>query len=222
MGPVERPAELCAMEWGLGDNRKETWLRGVNAESWSQYPEVVDGLTIIGERTWFIRPDWEWPREERYRGLVIGLCDNAQNRECLESSFELTYESYLKGDGQSHGQLIVLNSERQLVGPSYRWATISCIFAQSLGWHPLCEEPFTWVDSSGNLMVKSVYWKDGWIWLEPPRFESLGEGWLVLATKQGLSLICEALNNIETHLWSERHSHGEKPYDGKWHLFRSL
>jgi hypothetical protein len=218
--PIERPAELRAMEWDLADKGKETWLRGENAESWSHYPESVDGLPIIGERTWFIRPDWEWPREERHRGLVIGPYDPDQKRECLESSYELTFESYLRGDGQSDGQLIVLNSERQLIGPAYRWAAINCAFARRLGWYPSNDEPFAWVDSSGNLMVKSVYWRDGWIWLEPPRFESLGEGWLVLSTNEGIRSIRESLNNLELHLWVERHSHGEKPYDDKWHLSR--
>jgi hypothetical protein len=210
------------MEWDLGDKRKEMWVRGENGESWSYYPESVEGLAIIGERTWFIRPDWEWPREERHRGLVIGPFDTSQNRECLESSSELTYESYLRGDGQRPEQLIVLNSERQLIGPAYRWAAISCTFAQSLGWHPLKDEPFTWVDSSGNLMVKSVYWRDGWIWLEPPEFESLGEGWLVLSTEEGIKSIREASNNLELHLWVERHIHGEKPNNYKWHLSRSV
>jgi hypothetical protein len=71
-------------------------------------------------------------------------------------------------------------------------------------------------------MVKSVYWKDGWIWLEPPRFESLGEGWLVLSTEQGIRSIREASNNFELHLWVERHCHGEKSYEGKWHLSKSI
>jgi hypothetical protein len=219
---VERPVELRAMDWDLRDEHKKAWLRGENADSWNDYPESVDGLYIIGERTWFIRPDWEWPREEHYRGLVIGPCDTGQKRECLETSHALTFECYLRGYGQGDKQLIVLNSERDLVGPAYRWAAISCSFARRLGWRPSDGEPFKWVDSSGNAMVKSVYWRDGWIWLEPPRFESLGEGWLVLATQQGIRSIREALNNIELHLWVERHSHGEKPYKGKWHLSKSI
>ena len=220
--PIERPAELHAMEWDFRDTGKETWLRGENAESWRHYPESVDGLLIIGERTWFIRPDWEWPREERHRGLVIGPYDPDQKRECLDSSYELTFESYLRGDGQSDGQLIILNSERQLIGPAYRWAAINSAFARTLGWHPSNDEPFEWIDSSGSLMVKSVYWRDGWIWLKPPRFESLGEGWLVLSTNQGIRSIRESLNNLELHLWVERHSYGEKPYDDKWHLSRGF
>ena len=219
---VERPVEMRAMDWDLLDDRAKAWLRGENADSWTDYPESVDGLHIIGERTWFIRPEWEWPREERHRGLVIGPCDHGQTRKCLESSHELTFEGYLRGEGQRDGQMIVLNSERQLVGPAYRWAAINSAFARMLGWHPSRGDPFAWVDSSGNPMVKSVYWKDGWIWLEPARFEALGEGWLVLATQQGMRSIRSASNNCELHLWVERHCHGEKPYEGMWHLSKSI
>ncbi len=220
--PVERPIELRAMDWDLGGDRKNTWRKGEHADSWSNYPESVEGLHIIGERTWLIRPDWEWPREERRRGLVVGPCDSGQTQECLETSHEVTFESYLRGEGQGDKQLIVLNSERQLIGLAYRWAAINASFARRLGWRPSDDEPFEWVDSSGNLMVKSVYWRDGWIWLEPPRFESLGEGWLVLSTEQGIRSIRTASNNCELHLWVERHSHGEKSYEGKWHLSQSI
>lgn len=220
--PTERPVELRAMEWGLGDDHEKAWLRGENADSWSDYPECINGLYIIGERTWFIRPDWEWPREERRRGLIVGPCDSGQTHECLETSHELAFESYLRGLGQEDERLIVLNSERQLVGPAYRWAAINSTFARKLGWRPSDDEPFEWVDSSANLMVKSVYWRDGWIWLEPPRFESLGEGWLVLSTDQGIRSIREVSNKLELHLWVERYSHGKKPYEGKWHLSKSI
>ncbi len=71
-------------------------------------------------------------------------------------------------------------------------------------------------------MVKSIFWRDGWIWLEPPRFESLGEGWLVLSTELGIRSIREFSNKLELDLWVERHSHGEKPYEGKWHLSKSI
>ena len=91
-------------------------------------------------------------------------------------------------------------------------------FAKSLSWVPSPNRPFEWLDESGGLMVKSIFWRDGWIGLEPPRFEPLGEGWLVLATDLGLARIREARVDAQYHLWVERHSHGKKPYSGNWHL----
>ena len=143
-------------------------------------------------------------------------------RQSLESGHELTYEMYLAGRAQEDGQLIVLNSERQLEGPQYRWAALNANFARALGWHPSAEEPLCWKDATGATTVKSIYWRDGWIWLEPPSFESLGEGWLVLATPEAVDAIRRIAPATEVHLWVERHSYGDKPYDGRWHLSREL
>lgn len=220
--PTERPAELTAMEWRISGGEGQAWLSGERADSWGDYPESVQGFHIIGERTWFIRPEWEWPREERHRGVVIGPLDSAGRRQRLESRYELTYKTYLSGLGQDNEQLIFVNSERQLTGPAYRWAAINSKFARALGWQPLEHAPFHWTDSSGATMVKSVYWKDGWIWLEPPRFESLGEGWVVLATPEAIDTMRRSAPKAEIHLWIERHSHGPKPYDGRWHLAKPL
>lgn len=221
--PIERPVELnTIMGWDRIRGENDAWLKGENADSWDNYPKSIDGLYIIGERSWFIRPEWEWPREERRRGLIPGPCDTKVTQECLYSSHPVTYELYLRGYSQNITQLIVLNDEAQLSGSMYRWAAINSSFAHSLGWHLSDSEPFTWVDSSGDLMVKSIFWKDGWIWLAPPEFEPLGEGWLVLATEQGIKAICGVFKNCELHLWVERHSHGSKRYVGKWHLSKSI
>jgi hypothetical protein len=134
----------------------------------------------------------------------------------------LTYESYVAEYSQNEKQLVVFNTERQLAGPTYRWAAINAKFARSLGWRPSESTPFEWVDSSGKVMVKSVYWRDGWIWLKPPRFETLSEGWVVLATAEAVDAIREQARTARLHLWIERHSHGDKPYEGKWHLSKSL
>jgi hypothetical protein len=220
--PTERPTELAALEWDLFDDKKKAWLKGVNGEEWINYPELVQGLFIIGERTRFVRPEWGRPSEERYRGLVVEPLSSSTEHRILESRYELTYELYLRGFGQRERQLIVLNSERQLVGPAYRWAAINSNFARALDWRPSENVPFEWIDSAGDLMVKSVYWKDGWISLEPPRFESLGEGWLVLATPQAVESIRRIAQTAELHLWAERHSQGDEPYAGKWHLSKPI
>jgi hypothetical protein len=216
--PAERPAELRAMEWDWHNKDGERWLLGENASDWSCYPSLVGQLYIIGERTLFIRPDWEWPREERYRGIIDGSQTTDLDRDIFASSHDLTHDLYSQGVGQTNDKIVVWNSERQLVGPVYRWIALNSTFARSLGWVQSPNRPFEWLDELGNLMVKSLFWRDGWIGLEPPRFEALGEGWLVLATDEGLRSIRRARPNAQYHLWVERHSHGKKPYTGSWHL----
>jgi hypothetical protein len=179
--PRERPCEMLAMNWEFWSERGKEWLQGKDATDWDHYPSSIGSLHLIAERSWFIRPDWEWPREERYRGVLIDSDGDDSDRESLASGCELTYQGYIRGDAQDRNQLIIWNSERQLAG-QYRWVAINSSVARELGWTLSPTSPFEWLDSAGNSMVKSKYWKDGWIWLEPPRFEALGEGWYVLAT----------------------------------------
>ena len=212
--PRERPSEMLAMNWDFWGERGKDWLQGKDATDWDHYPSSVGGLRLIAERSWFIRPDWERPREERYRGVLIDSAHDDADRESLASRHELTYQGYIRGDAQEGNQLIVWNSERQLVGPQYRWVAMNSNVARELGWTLCPTNPFEWIDSAGHSMVKSVYWKDGWIWLEPPRFEALGEGWYVLASDLAVEAIRRAFPDAQTHLWVERHSHGQKPYEG--------
>jgi hypothetical protein len=219
--PAERPAELKALEWRLSGDEGNAWLRGQCAGDWNEYPDRLEGFHIIGERTLFVRPEWEWPREERRRGLLIPPLDQSDGPERLQSEHALTYAEYLRGVGQRADQAVVLNSEAQLAGSPYRWAAINSSFARTLGWSPSNDTPFEWLDPNGSVAVKSVYWRDGWTSLEPPRFESLGEGWLVLATDSALESIRRSVSAAELHLWVERHSYGDRPYEGRWHLSKS-
>ena len=147
---------------------------------------------------------------------------DGEDREVLNSAFALTYKTYLEGAGQADNQLIILNNERQLAGAAYQWAAINSNFARALGWHPSTNLPFQWLDTSGNVMVESTYWKDGWICIKPPRLESLGEGWFVSATPAAIRAIRPIASGPEMHLWVERHSHGGRPYESNWHLSRPL
>jgi hypothetical protein len=216
--PRERPSEMLAMNWEFWDEHGNDWLQGKDATDWDHHPPSIGGLRLIAERSWFIRPDWEWPREERYRGVLIDSDHDDADRESLASRHELTYQGYIRGGAQEGNHLIVWNSERQLDGPHYRWMAINSNVARKLGWTLCPTNPFEWRDSAGHSMVKSVYWKDGWIWLEPPRFEALGEGWYVLASDLAVEAIRKAFPDAQIYLWVERHSHGSKPYKGSWHL----
>jgi hypothetical protein len=216
--PRERPSEILAMNWDFWGERGKDWLQGKEATDWDHYPSSVGGPRLIAERSWFIRPDWERPREERYRGVLSDSEGDDRDRESLASRHELTYQDYIRGDAQEGNQLIVWNSKRQLVRPQYGWVAMNSNVARELGWTLCPTNPFEWLDSAGHSMVKSEYWKDGWIWLEPPRFEALGEGWYVLASDLAVEAIQRAFPDAQTHLWVERHSHGEKPYEGSWQL----
>jgi hypothetical protein len=87
--------------------------------------------------------------------------DADEERDRVSSHRELTYELYLEGFGQDDEQIIVANNERQLVGPAYRWMAFNARVARYLGWTPTGTNPFEWRNPAGQLIVKSVCWRDG-------------------------------------------------------------
>ena len=219
--PGERPPELRAMEWRFSGEEGAAWRRGEGGEDWGGYPDEIGGRRLIGERTWLVRPEWGWPREERYRGVTSGAADVA-DRGALGTGVSLTYEMYLDGHGQGATQLVVLNDEGALDGGACRWAALNANVARSLGWRPAGDAPFRWLDGWGRVMVESVFWRDGWKWIQPAHFESLGEGWCVVASEAAVHAIRERAPDARVHLWVERRAYGDAPCDEGWHLRRPL
>lgn len=220
---IERPPELRALEWSVSDKNRKSWLSGEGGDRWSAYPVEIGGLRLIGERTYLIRPEWDWPREERRRGILAHIADPTAVRGFLSTDRELTFDMYLDGIGQEDEQIVIVsNDERQLVGPTYRWVAFNARLARDIGWVPSDACPFEWRSAAGNLMVKSVFWRDGWIGIEPPRMESIGEGWYVVATTEAIEALRLRFPDATLHLWVERHSHGDNPYHQLWHLASSL
>jgi len=150
--------------------------------------------------------------------LVLFSSYSVGQRESISSVHRLTYDAYQRGRGQEDNQLVVYNDERQLAGPQYRWIAFNSKIAQSLNWTLSKTNLFEWLDGDGQVMVRSGYWKDGWVSLEPPRFEGLGGGWYVLASNRAVETIWSAFPNAESHLWVSRHAHGDNPYEESWHL----
>lgn len=166
---IERPVELRALDWSiLSDQERKPWPAGGGGDNWSSYPSAIGGLQLIGERTCLIRPEWESPREERRRRILARLTDPAQARESLSTFRDVTYEMYLEGIGQEDEQLIIVNDERQLVSPAYRWIAFNARIARSLGWVPVQACPFEWRSSTGALMAKSVFWRTAGLGLNRP------------------------------------------------------
>jgi hypothetical protein len=220
---IERPPELRALEWSVSDQNRKSWLSGEGGDTWSAYPAEIGALRLIGERTYLIRPEWDWPREERRRGILAHITDPTAVREFLSTDRELTYDMYLAGIGQEDEQIVIVsNDERQLVGPVYRWVAFNARIARDLGWIPSDTCPFEWRSAAGALMVKSVFWRDGWIGIEPPRMESIGEGWYVVATTEAIEVLRLRFPDAALHLWAERHSNGDNPYHQLWHLVSAL
>lgn len=222
--PVERPVELRALEWSLRDEREKSWAEGENADEWSQYPECIGSLRIIGEVSYFARPERENSRETRVRGVVDReagerLRVEADEYEVLLSvGSDLTYEDYACGRAGDAHWIVARNGQRLLAGALYRWVALSAGLARELGWSPSKTDPFGWEDPDGARVVSSVYWRDGRTDVAPPRWDSLEEGWCLLATEEAVRAIAGAVDGAAVHLVVRRQRFGAESSDRRWHL----
>ncbi len=216
--PQQLPAEFGPADWLSEDSERHAWAEGRKADSWNDYPLSVNGLYLLGERTFFRKPMWDWQREERYRGLSLKLMDTGAPRQAFMSRRQLTHEMYLEGYAQAPDQLIVCNNEQQLLGSTYSWVAFNAKIAGQMQWMPSPSEPFRWDDSNGEMMVKSIFWRNGWIGLKPPHLVSLGEGWIVVASDAGLRAVKAAHPQCMRQLWVTREQSGRESFSRQWHL----
>ena len=226
--PVERPAELRTLEWELLDDRREAWAEGKEADDWSQYPESLGDVRILGEVSYFVRPDRDNCRETRVRGVLDPgsgerLRSGIDEYEVLLSAgSDLTHENYVRGKTAEGNWLVARNGRRMLDGAVYRWVALSVELATELGWRPSSTCPFGWLGPGGEPMVTSIYWRDGRTGVAPPRWDSLGEGWCLLATEDAVRAIRGVIDGAVMHLLVRRQCSGTETSDRRWHLQRAL
>jgi hypothetical protein len=220
--PQQPPAEFGLTDWLSEDSKRRSWRDGEDADLWANYPQTVNGLYLLGERTMFTRPVWEWLREERYRGVSLKSLDSDAPKTSLMSARQLTCEMYLDGFGQPPDQLIVGNNEQQLLGSIYSWVAFNTKAARQLGWIASASERFRWDDANGAMMVRSIYWRNGWIGLKPPHLLSLGQGWIVVASEAGMTAIKALHPNCMRQLWVSRDQSGRDASSQQWHLQEQL
>ncbi len=85
--------------------------------------------------------------------------------------------------------IVLRNNPRIYDSPGGEWLALNPKVGNSLGWNLSEEGFFRWVNDEGKIMVESIWWMDGNIDQAPPHFDDeVGEGWLVLASKEALTL----------------------------------
>ncbi len=120
----------------------------------------------------FVRHRWPLTREEAAGGWEAEQPDSGQ-------------PLIIKNDGSSFQQY------------QSDWLAFDPRVAASLGWMRDLSQPGRWRDTKGNMMVKSVWWIDGW-WGHGERSfndtEAIGYG--VIATNAGLQGILSGVGAV--------------------------
>jgi hypothetical protein len=155
------------------------------------------------------KPDWRIIGEySKQRSLFWGLATQTYmmsisfNKEQQEEDryeifgfvFDKTVESYYSVEGcPGEPHIITINDNRfSNFDRKTHWLAFSTNLAYYLGWEPDQRSIFGWKDSSGELMVESIFWSNGNIHMNPPKlYSEAGEGWLVIISEKGLSALKE-------------------------------
>lgn len=156
--------------------------------------ELEDEWLVIGEYSMVRSLHWGTATETFMSQLLV---DEEKDEDDLfqifGSTFQKTIHEYERlKNTVSRPFLILVNDHRyNRFDIKSHWIAFNPVFARDLGWSP-GEKPFSWVDSKGKPVAKSIFWSSGNVDMRPPHlYSEAGEGWLVLVTKTGLNQIQE-------------------------------
>lgn len=215
----ERPSELHALDWNYTDERRKAWIQGTDGDDWRSYPDRIDGLNIIGEVTFLLRPAMEMFRETRIRGI---LADVLNGEESLSIGQDLTQAKYrFRGDA-APGRIVGHNQKGLLGAGVHQWAALNVNVANALGWKPSETDPFGWVGVEGDTKAQGLYWRDGSTSTQEISSEVVGEGWCLLASDSTLAELRRLVPEAKICLHVKRECGGETDVEHSWNLSRPL
>ncbi|MFA0834927.1 MAG: ATP-binding protein [Methanobacterium formicicum] len=91
------------------------------------------------------------------------------------------------------------------------WLALNPLIAYQLDWELAEDGLFKWVNEKGEMMVESIWWKEGLVEQFKPLFDEVGEGWLVIASKEGLGALKDQYGLLKRYINIKRFS-DDVPY----------
>jgi hypothetical protein len=196
--PVERPREITGIEVERHGARVKGWVGSFSADDLIRQPKVIGDRTILAERSLFRRPEWDWPLEERVAGPVpagVSVLDLRSINSVLPDGNVATRAAYEQAGG-FRDVAVIRNDRIEPSTPASNWIALNPFLGRRLGWKLSDDGLFRWEDDAGHTMVESLWWRDGWVEVQPPRtFCTLGEGWLILCAPEAYAAIREQLQS---------------------------
>jgi hypothetical protein len=168
---------------------------------------TYEGHVIFGEYTKIKRLEWEIPKVVRKSVIAVGDGGTPLERSpFFARAVTCLVEDYPTLSARKQPHLTVVYHEgRMYDSPGSEWLAFNPELARSLGWTPVSEPLFGWVNEQGQQMVWSLWWRDGLYEASPPKFEDdVGVGWAVLGTIDALArLRQEARGQLTQYLRTE-------------------
>jgi hypothetical protein len=198
-------------------HKHDEWLGDIE-QGITQFVDRIDTeKQIIGELTTWSWLDWDLPTEVRISTVChpkwkIGV-DIKSPYSLFPSMMHWTAIEYPEITTTDEPSLVIYGTGSYIDHGGIEWLALNPSIGLSLGWSVSDEGVFRWINEKGDVMVESIYWKDGPISRQPPKMNDIcSNGWLVTASDEAVEKIREAIGEA-IKVNAVIRSYGRNTYD---------
>lgn len=211
--PSKRPQYV---ETAYEEEPIQEWMENLSDSIYKTNFKIFDGMFILAENTKLKFIDHNSKTEIRKSHLIFNSNKNL-NQEIGDSFFYkvnlCNLNEYLDENPQTEPiPLIIQNRAHEYDSRGSNWIALNPIIAYQLGWSLDDSGLFRWVDEDGKLMIESVWWVDGILDKFKPTFYEVGEGWLILASKDAIKAIKSQYGLIKRFINVERNYYDDNGF----------
>lgn len=196
--------------------KHEEWSSKASSALGHLNDRTTDHMFILGEITKWRYLDWKRPTEIRMSTIGHKAWSQEETPEDPSSFFPWrgywSADEYPKFNSIHKPSLVIYGSPDSIDHGGTSWLAFNPGIAFQLGWNMSPQGLFRWENSSGDIMVESLFWKDGPIEREPPKFEICSNGWLVIASKEAVDKILEFMGDSALKIDIVNRNYGDNPY----------
>ena len=176
----------------------DEWLGDIEQGITQFFDSIGTGKQIIGELTTWSWLDWDLPTEIR----MSTVCHPEWNSDVDVKSPSILFPSVMHWSAVDYPEIAATNEPSLVIygTGSYidhgglEWLALNPSIGFSLGWSVSSKGVFRWVNEKDDVMVESIYWKDGPISRQPPKMDDIcSNGWLVVASHEAIEKIREVI-----------------------------
>lgn len=208
--PCPQPDEIASLDDGdENDNFSQNWVSRVETALPEAATNMGDGQTVVAEYTELRRLERPGPKGVRrsciYPRMVV-LSDPKRDYEtvCRTVSNRMVCEYHGLGRGRPLVPLIIENRARGFLTPGSGWLALNPAIGRQLGWRSSHDGLLGWMNDDGTRMVHTVWWRQGHPDAGHYRRDEVGEGWLVLASKEAVSILENKFGDLRRAIVIER------------------
>ena len=186
--PAPRPTYISKIVVIKKRSDYEEWIEKIDETVEFLNIKTTGGQIILAEETTLKRLEWKIPTEIRITIVrqykTTGLAPDQNDKSFFTTVLRRLVSEYPTIElDESILPIIIHHTSYGYDFPGSDWLALNPSIGSKLGWYLSDNGLFRWLDDKGEIMVESVWWKDGLIDQAPPHLDDeVGEGWLVVAS----------------------------------------